>query len=416
VFALALVPRLFVVLELHPPGLYVFSDMAIYDLRADRLARGEFAAGDTFTPIGYPAFLAAVYFLFGKSYAAVGWLQALAGAATCGLAHLVGFAVSRSAGAAALASIALAFHFPLVVYTGLLLTESLFALLLVSFAWLLVRAFEHGSRALAAASGLVLAAAAITRPQMLVFLPLLLLWGRVSRHPSAWRAALVALAVAIPPCAAVSAYASRLAGRPVALATNGGVNFFLAHAEIRGVRFLGARAAGAVVEVSTHHSRKRHHRVVETERAAHDERYFYAEAFAAIARRPGATLARAAYNLADGLGLAAPRPWPEQPFWPGWMGRDGLFTLFAHAFPWLVLVPVAAHTALLAWRRSLRRPRHAARLLLLLLLAALAVTLALLTGNPRVRVAFDPLLFCLAGAAWVALARALSLRLANRRA
>jgi len=396
---LATVPRLWFGLEAHPPELYLLGDMAFYDLRADHLRAGDLSIWDTFTPPGYPALLALVYSIFGKRYDAVAVMQALMGGACVTLVHLLALRISGRVTAAFLASLGLATYLPLVLYTGFLLTEVPCSFLLVLFVWLLLSAADGDLCGRALGAGAVLAAATAMRPNLLVFLPLFVAWGFALRRgaPARARAAARALAVALPLLALVSLYNSRLAGRPVGIATNGGINFYLAHAEVRGVRL---RAGDPIREVNSYHNRIRYTAVFETDRHAYEESFFYGEGLRILAERPGRLLS-AFGNLADGLGLGEIRGWPDQAYWPGWAEHDAEMGGFARGAFFGLVAPTFVHALILARRRRLFRAEEASRLLLLGLIASVVIVLYALSGNPRVRVSFDPIFFVLASDAAV---------------
>src|SRR5688572_581392 len=94
VFGAALLVRLVFVCRFHPPGDFVFSDMSVYEQRARNLLSGGANAWDTFTPVGYPALLAAIYAL-GGSAMTVGVLQALLGAVTAALVATLALRIFR---------------------------------------------------------------------------------------------------------------------------------------------------------------------------------------------------------------------------------------------------------------------------------------------------------------------------------
>lgn len=411
VFLVALAPRWWFVGQ-HPLDWYLVSNMAFYDARADHLISGELSIRDTFTPVGYPALLALVYAWFGKSYALVGHAQALLGAATGTLTHAITLRVTRSAWAAFVAGVLLAFYLPLVVYAGFLLTETLFAFLLALFVCLLARAVDRPGIGRAALAGLVLGAGTAVRPNLAAVFPLLAAYALYLRRsatgnvaglaPRAWRAPLWAIAFALPLLAGIVVHNSWIAGRPVGLASNGGVNFFLGHCECRAVTF---PRGGGVGEVSGHQNRQRYTGVVASPRVAYDERYFYRETLQRIADRP-ALIARALINVSDGLVLTGLGEWPAHPYYPGWMGHEDELRAFGCGFAWLAIVPAFASSTWLLLRGRLRAATEATRVLLLALLASLLATLYLYLGDPRLRVPFDPLLMALAVDAWWTAARA----------
>jgi len=153
-------------------------------------------------PPGYPYFLAAVFAVMGPSQAeppllAVRMVQALLGGALCAVVFIIGKNLFGQAAGLAAAAVA-AFDPFLAYFSGLILTETLFAFLLAAgFACLLKT--EGGSVRYAVAAGLVLGAATLVRSSALPMLPLtaaawiLLRW----RRPRAVRTALVLAAVSM---------------------------------------------------------------------------------------------------------------------------------------------------------------------------------------------------------------------------
>ena len=268
----AFVPRAWFVGQ-HPLEWYLVSNMEFFDAAADRLVSGDTSIRDTFTPAGYPLLLAVLRVVFGKSYALVGYLQALLGAATCALGYLITRRITRSAKAALLASAVLAFYLPLIVYAGFLLTETLFAFLLVLFVWLARQG--RGSPGDAgvgrARGGLVLGAArrrcaptCSSPSRCSPWSPLLRRRSRPGeRARCSWRSRSRSRVLG-----AAVVHNSRLAGRPTGIATNGGVNFFLGHCECRAVTF---PPGGGVGEVSGHQNRQRYTGVFASPRLAYDE-------------------------------------------------------------------------------------------------------------------------------------------------
>lgn len=409
-FVLALWPRLGFVEE-HPPTLYLVSDMAIYRERALRMLDGPTDIWDTFTPPGYPAIVALIFAIFGRDDRYVGLAQAALGAATVVLAFVAARRVTGSAIAAFAVFALLAFYPPLVLYTGFFLTETAFAFLLVLFFTLFVAAAERGSAGLAAAAGLAFACGVAVRPNLLLAIPFLALVVLLRRDDARLRrAAAIAVIGALPVLAIASIRASRLAGRPVLIATNGGVNFYLAHAEARALRF---PAGDAVREISTYTSRARSGPIEELSIHAHDDRAFYTRGLAQVRAAPLAAMGRALGAVRDGLGLGRVGGRENPPYWPGWMGHDDALAAWLRAMFALGSAPALAHAA---WRA--RRPREDGdlpRLVTLALLASMIATLASFLGNPRVRVPFDPLVVVLAASAWTELARALASRLRRTR-
>lgn len=398
VFLVALAPRWWFVDE-HPLEYYLVSNMAFFDQNAHHLLSGQPALVDTFTPAGYPAMVALAHAVSAQSYPLIGHVQAVLGAATCTLSYALALRITRSTWAALIAGAILAFYLPLVVYTGFLLSETLFAFLVTAFAVLLLRAIERPGRSAGVLAGLVLGFATAVRPNLALALPLLLAYALFVRRalPSrAWLAPLRAVACAVAVLVIPIAYNSRIAGHLTGIATNGGANFFLGHCECRALHFPPGFGVG---EISGHQNRKRYTEVVLAERPANDEAYFYREMLHRIAERPS-LVARAALNIADGLVLTNPGEGAAHPYYPGWAGHEDELRAFGRGFAWLAIVPAFLHALILAARRRLLATEGVDRLLLLTLCASMLATLYLFLGDPRLRVPFDPLLLVLAIEAW----------------
>ena len=403
-FALALALRLSFLAE-HPPELYLVGDMALYAEQGQALFSRARVPWDTFTPPGYPAFLAVL-----GTVERVGAAQAVLGATTAALTTLLAHRLSRDALAAALAGVVTACYFPLVFYTGFVLTETLFAALLTALLWLALVACERGSRALGSVAGLTLALAATVRPSLLLFLPFLawMALGRgrfLKREVGVLRAALFAASVAL---ALVAWHTSLVLGRPATIASNGGVNFYLAHSECRSVRSL---AGGRVVEVSTHYTRTHHREPCVIERPLLDEPWLYKTTLAAIAREPK-KLVTALDGVREGLGIAPARGRREPPYWPGSFEHGEELDRYSRTYPWVVLLPALAGAAL-ARRRADTRLAHR---LAWSLLGSVCIALYAYNGNPRVRLSSDPVAIALACGALASLGRAAHASLGRRRA
>ena len=378
VFLVALFTRLWFLGE-HPLDLYLVSNMAFFDASARHLAAGDFSVVDAFTPVGYPALLLPAYAWSKNPYLVVGFAQAVLGALTASLAHVLALRLTRSAWAALAAGLAVALYLPLVVYGGFLLTETTFAFLVTLFACALpdpAAPPRHGRTVIA---GLVLGVATAVRPNLVLAFPLLALHAirlrRASPRPAGWSTPLRALAFALPVLAVVAVHTTRVAGRPTLTATNGGVNFFLGHCECRAVTF---PPGGGVGLVSGYENRKRYTEVIASPHRADDQGYYYRRTLALLAQDP-ARLVRAIVDVGDGLVLTGLGPWPDQPYYPGWMGHEDALRAFGVWFAWLGIVPAMVYAALRAFRRR-RGPPEALRGVVYALLGGMLATLYLFLG------------------------------------
>lgn len=172
-------------------------DAAQYEALARALADGRGYAPDArnatealFRPPLYPAFLAGIYTIAGRSIPAILAIQALFGAASaCVLACLArrrfGAAAGWTAGAVAAA------HPLLILPGGEILTESLFTILYLGSLFAFARAMEEAGRGgwrSAAVGGVLFGLAILTRPTPLAALPILglaLAWGVGKRFGTA---------------------------------------------------------------------------------------------------------------------------------------------------------------------------------------------------------------------------------------
>lgn len=400
VFLLALVLRLVFVCVCNSPGDFVRSDMWVYDHRARNLLSGNLSPWDTFTPVGYPAFVAAVYAVSGMSALAVGVLQAFLGAATAALTTLLAERTFARRELAVALGVLSALHVPGVFYSGFLLTETVFSFLVVSAAAALVWSVDRGSRWGYVLTGLLLGAGATVRPNLLLFLPcvpLILLLASGGR----WRGVLLPLALllgaVLVPTGAAALHNSRLLGRPAALGSNGGLNFYLNLAEVRGVRFTDRRGTHRITPLPNLH---RYPNEEEVYVPFYDETHYYRRGLELIVEKPSRLL-RTVRNLSEGGGIG------QQGYWPG-PDKDRLTSRYRRFFFYACLLPSAAAIAMLA-----RRRRWAARENLPLVVSAGLVLSSLLTvllflGDPRMRVPFDPLSMLLAAASYVWLGEALA--------
>jgi hypothetical protein len=379
--------RLWLVLRLHKPGDWIVSDMWVYDHRAQRMGASDLGPWDTFTPVGYPAFLASVYALVGREHAVVGVLQALMSGGLAVFTHRIAWHTSGRAFVALLAGVAVTAHLPLAFYAGLLLTEVSAAFWLALGVWLLLRVPTHPGWFGIVAAGLVLGLAATIRPNLLAFYVLLPVWLWVAfRDRRALRVGALAALGGLVPIGTVCAYNSSIAERPTSLATNGGLNFYLNVAEVRTIHYQEPDHGHAITPIP---NLVRYTVDERTRVPFHEQGHYFRRGFQLIAERP-ARLVRALDNLVEGAGLG------QQDFWPGWPGRELLLKRSAWVLFWLAVAPALLYLFVLLVRGRLWQTVEAPRLMLGLAVFAVTVTMWLFLGDPRVRVPFDPLLIVLA--------------------
>ncbi|MGH7847221.1 MAG: ArnT family glycosyltransferase [Candidatus Binatia bacterium] len=255
------------------------SDAATYDLVAQRLVAGEgyVLRGQlsAYWPVGYPAFLAAVYMLAGHELLVVKLLQAVLSVGTIVLVYRIGALVFNDI-VGRLAALILSFSPNQIAYVSVLMSEVLFTFLFAGaiYLWLLFR-----SRASAPLTygwvGLVLALACYVRPVPLLLPGLLFAYevcagrNRLKRVKE-YFCLLVCMGLAIAPWTLRN---WKALGHPVILSTNGGINFLMGN---------NPSATGKYQEIENENVRNVWDNEVERERTA------YAEGTRFIQSHPGA--------------------------------------------------------------------------------------------------------------------------------
>jgi hypothetical protein len=240
----------------HQPQEFVFSDMASYVARAQRLVDAPFGtfADEPFYPFGTHYLLAACMLFWGKTnLVAAATYFALLSALLSPIAYLlagrlhggpewsaevhaprVGGApperdeqMEMASAVARVAGMFIAIYYPLLSYTGYFLSEIPFALFLSLSVWLSLRMVDHGRVRDAVWLGIAVAIGAAVRPQLLVgfaMAALLVLWRRKSFPLVRVRHGLV---IAIPIALVIGfslLHSHHHTGRYSVLAQNGALN------------------------------------------------------------------------------------------------------------------------------------------------------------------------------------------------
>jgi tetratricopeptide (TPR) repeat protein len=211
----------------HPLQRHLELDPKLLDQHAWSLAQGQDpdAGAPYFRPPLYPHTLAAVYATFGHSPGAARVVQAGIGAVT---AVLIGWIAWRLSGrrAALLAGLLAAAYGPLVFFTGELLSVTLETALAAASLLFTIRAAAPPRAARdAALAGLALSLGAITRPTVLPFALVALVW--LLRSGAGRRAAVLYAAAVLSLPLLVTLRNAAAGGDPVFIASQGGINFFI---------------------------------------------------------------------------------------------------------------------------------------------------------------------------------------------
>ena len=211
------------------------SDPAHYDELAWRLANGHGYSYDdgtptAYRPVGYPAFLAIIYALFGHSWLAAGIANATLGSVVVTLTYRLAREVlssSRSLVAAAMIAL-LPSH--IVAFTSVLWSESLHSVLVLIALLVTFRTMRAPSWRNAALLGFVIGVGLYVRPTLLPF-PLMLAVLLAMRGGLPIRKAIglacMAMAVSLVIIAPWTVRNYVAMGEPVLTSTNGGINFYI---------------------------------------------------------------------------------------------------------------------------------------------------------------------------------------------
>lgn len=177
-----------------------------------------------FRPPGYTHFLAMVYKVAGHDLHAARMAQAVVGAMAVLLLGLLGASLwdARAGVAAALLG---AIFGPAIYFDGELVSASLELALAALALWLLVEGEKQRSAAWLGAAGLALAAGAVTRPTVLPFAAVAVVWLLWRRLPARAVALFVAAALSLPVAATIRN--AVVARDPVFVASQGGINFYI---------------------------------------------------------------------------------------------------------------------------------------------------------------------------------------------
>lgn len=200
------------------------------------ISQGDFwGKGVFFRAPLYPYFLALIFRLFGPDFLAVRLIQACLGSVTAMLIYGLG---SRLGGrrVGLVAGVIAAIYGPLIYFDGELLIETLYLPLVSGSLLLALHAIDAGAPLVTplrrftiwAISGLLMGLAAIARPNILIFAPVLIGW--IGWELKSWRwlkpSAVWVIAFIIP-VAVVTVRNGVVGGEYVLIASQGGVNFWI---------------------------------------------------------------------------------------------------------------------------------------------------------------------------------------------
>ncbi len=275
----------------------------------------EIGSTPFFRPPGYPAFLAAVYRVFGGSYWSPRVAQTLLGLASCVLGFLLGRSL-YGRGAGLVGAALLAVYWGLIYFEGELQPPTLLVFLCLALMLVMRRWIRRLGPAWAIGGGVLLGLLAVIRPNVLLFVPVVLVWfwwilhrqSAVKKFPLTALATLTGLLVVIAP---VTIRNFAVGDDLVLISSNGGVNLYIGNnprtslvtPRIPDIEQLAGRSGWSLfaypdiirgVEAQSQRSMK-HSQI---------SRYFSGRAFDFIRSNPAGTLLNA---LKRGLLLWGPR-------------------------------------------------------------------------------------------------------------
>lgn len=228
-FLLALFIRLAYVLRLDPQQ--ISGDCYEWMGVASDILSGK-GFGDTWRPPGYPAYLAAVMFVFGKSVVALRVMNALLGSLTCVIVYFIGRKIF-SAPVGRIAAALTSFYPYLIAYTGDPLSETFLTFMIsVSILSILIVSEKPSARNIIL-TGVILGLTALTKSTILPFFGLACawIWWQSKSFKAAFFVGILTLLTMAPWTARNYFYYGKFipvstAGRSWYLACNDQVHFF----------------------------------------------------------------------------------------------------------------------------------------------------------------------------------------------
>ncbi len=232
VFLVALALRIIYLVMISKSPLFdsPILDAEAHDRWARAIAEGEpFFTGAYFKAPLYPWLLGVIYKLTGGDYMAPRVVQIIMGSLGCGFVFLLGRETfNRAVGA--IAGFSASLYWLMIYYDAELLLEPLSIFLALVSLWLIFRAAARKSVGLWALAGLFMGLSAITRPNVLVYMPLIALWilwiDRESFGRAFVRAAVWSVACLIP-ILPVTIRNYVVGDDFVLIASQGGPNFYI---------------------------------------------------------------------------------------------------------------------------------------------------------------------------------------------
>ena len=375
-------------LLIHPPLDFVYSDMALYVARAQRLAAGaELSRFDAFFPPGTQWLLATPMYLFGTGRAGL-WAAAVLWCVLSVLIPLFTWRLARlllTPAAAALTAAFCAFWPLYVTYGAFFTSETPSLAFMVAALWAGYRASRTSGKTaygLGLLAGVLGGAAIACRPQWILNLAVLLVPLLVRfRRQSAVLVSIAAGAAVV--LGSVMVHNSVVAGKPTGLSENSGLNFWIGHCDVYSVTTSDPRRDLFFQFKNPVWSQLERGGTYSFEgRMAWDQPFFYGMGLECI-RRDGLGHARVLVRSVLDM-TATTVPWPQE---NGGEGQRSLLQASNLAYslllPWILIETVFL----------IRRRRAAGRLsgeaVMLAHLACVVLVAVVFFGDPRLRSSYD---------------------------
>jgi len=231
IFIIAFVIRLICIIQLKATIFYsqFLLDEAFYNNWAREIAGGKWLGDKAFDAMPlYPYFLAVVYKIFGYNLFMPRLIEAIIGSVSCILVYLI---TKKYFGkrAGIISGFVACCYGPFIFYNALLVPTTLVIFFYLCCSWVLVNLNEKPTRLKFFLFGFVVGLAALARPAILLFLPVVLIW-MAFMHPAKKKVAVgIVLAIigTLLIIAPVTVRNYMVSGDVVFLTSHGGMNFFI---------------------------------------------------------------------------------------------------------------------------------------------------------------------------------------------
>jgi 4-amino-4-deoxy-L-arabinose transferase-like glycosyltransferase len=182
IFMFALTVRLGYIAALKPNA--YAGDSYSWEKPALNMLAGE-NYGEARRPPLYPLLLTAVYFLFGHSIMALQIIQSVIGSLTCAAVYLIGRTLfSQLPGI--IAAVLAGFYPYSVFYTGMILSETLYAFMITATILAVIRTIDSFNYWNWLITGVFLALTSLCKPVFLIFIPFYIVWFIFSEKGSSY--------------------------------------------------------------------------------------------------------------------------------------------------------------------------------------------------------------------------------------